>query len=997
MLLLLISSSVIFPSSLRDTSVVFTQDTIIIMGEDTVYNSSVTFVPTSGNQYILIADNSCVFSTRGSNKYKYLGTPSDTIIIKNLTPGSFPFRGYLLMGSSDTVIMNYVLVESLSFGGAITIHGDYARLSHVLYKDDSSFLKIDFVRYFEMDSCQFTNIIYDTPQPLIASGLYIWSSSGIISNTSFSDIINGSGVYMDLGYSTSHRIVFQNVSISSCSNRNGAGITIIADSVPFQDTVVIAGSAFGGWFAGNSADTLGGGILIDGLPYVEIDTSYIGFNSAYHGGGIAAKGGSKVRVYGSIIWVNFADTLGGYGGGIYVLDSAQMIIDSSYIEFNTAGYGGGIYSSSTDSLFIENGSRIISNTAKQSSGGGIMVIRIPFVGIYDAVIRKNSTGYDGGGFSILWSNGLLRGTLVESNTAVHGGGGFIYGLGYNVNIDSSSFIANKADSNGSALWIKYSSDTINECSFVSDSAGFNGCIYLEHASSSILGSSFSENVAYRGTCIYLLKTTDSYIYGSSFMDNSGAYGVAVYADTDSVAVVDSCLISRNFSSLYGAITTFYSTTHISNSSFEHNSASYGGAYYNNYSTDTLINNVFYINHATNYGGGIRIWHGKAFIENCRLLFNTAYNGGGLALVGGVLDRAFLRHTLFLGNKAGSYGGGIYAYSGDLGGQYSTLISNFSSSGGAIRYEISISGGLSWSSGVDNATYGGNSNLVYITSGAGPFFMTFSNVFDNTVLLDTSVYNNSSYQADFGRCYWGGVDPSTIVYGDVDYSNAYSHIISNGISPTEVTAIDSLWNTNGDFDSPSSIDSIGYGDSLFIQMWGDSPSTSPDFSLIYVFASSNPSDTIVVGLGEFSEGEYRGLVIPTESSITMEEMERENTIHVSSSGDYIHIISMEDQTKEKIISYKLPPVGVERPAYTDWFRAGSLIDGRVIVNLSLSSSRDVEVKLYDMTGRMVEKIFSGKLSQGPHTLKGTLFHPSGVYFVKLTGKDSVLSRKIVILK
>ncbi len=140
MLLLLISSSVVFPSSLRDTSVVFTQDTIIIMGEDTVYNSNVTFVPTSGNQYILIADNSCVFSTHGGNKYKYLGTPSDTIIIKNLTPGSFAHRGYIMMASSDTVIMNYVVVESLNALHPIDINGYYARLSHILYKDDSSFL-----------------------------------------------------------------------------------------------------------------------------------------------------------------------------------------------------------------------------------------------------------------------------------------------------------------------------------------------------------------------------------------------------------------------------------------------------------------------------------------------------------------------------------------------------------------------------------------------------------------------------------------------------------------------------------------------------------------------------------------------------------------------------------------------------------------------------------------------------------------------------------------
>ncbi len=996
MLLLLISSSVVFPSSLRDTSVVFTQDTIIIMGKDTVYNSSVTFVPTSGNQYILIADNSCVFSTHGGNKYKYLGTPSDTIIIKNLTPNSFPYRGYISMGSVDTVIMNYVVVESLSWN-SVSINGYFARLSHVLYKNDSFYLDINYVNHFEMDSCQFTNVMYDTTRSLNASALHIWSSNGVISNTSISNTINGSGIYINLGYYRPHKVVLQNVTVTSCSNRNGAGMTIIGDTIPFQDTVVIAGSTIGGFFAGNFADTLGGGILIDGLPYVEIDTSYIGFNFAYHGGGIAAKDGSRVRIYGSTIWVNFADTLGGYGGGIYVLDSAKMIIDSSYIELNTAGYGGGIYSSSTDSLFIENDSRIISNTAKQSSGGGIMVISTPFVGIYDAVIRKNSTGYDGGGFSIFWSNGLLRGVLVDSNTAVHGGGGFIYGYGYNVNMDSSSFIANKADSNGSALWIMYSSDTINECSFVSDSAGFNGTIYLKYASSSILGSSFSENVANRGAGIYLLKTSDSYIYGSSFMNNSGAYGVAVYADTDSVAVVDSCLIFRNSSSLYGAITTVYSTVHISNSCFEHNSASYGGSYYNYYSTDTLTNNIFYMNHATDYGGGIRIWHGSALVENCRLLFNTAYRGGGLALLGGALDRAFLRHTLFLGNKAGSYGGGIYAYSGDLEGEYSTLVSNFSSSGGAIRYEIPGAGGLTWSAGVDNGTTGGNGNLVYITSGANTFYMTYSNVFDNTVLLDTSVYNNSSNQANFGYCYWGGVDPSTIVYGDVDYSYAYANIISNGTSPTEVTTIDSIWNTNGDFDSPSSIDSIGYGDSLFIQMWGDSPSTSPDFSLIYVFASSNPSDTIVVGLGEFSDGEYRGLVIPTESSITREEMERENVLHVSSSGDYIHIIPIEDQTKEKIVSYKLPPVGVERPAYTDWFRAGSLIDGRVIVNLGLSSSRDVEVKLYDMTGRMVEKIFSGKLSQGPHTLKGTLFHPSGVYFVKLIGKDSVLSRKVVIIR
>jgi hypothetical protein len=77
---------------------------------------------------------------------------------------------------------------------------------------------------------------------------------------------------------------------------------------------------------GNSADTLGGGILNDLFATLTLSNSTLSENSAFEGGGISSLSGNYAL----------------YGGGIVNHDGAPLTLTGSTLSGNTASYGGGI-------------------------------------------------------------------------------------------------------------------------------------------------------------------------------------------------------------------------------------------------------------------------------------------------------------------------------------------------------------------------------------------------------------------------------------------------------------------------------------------------------------------------------------------------------------------------------------------------------------------------------------------------------------------------------
>ena len=79
-------------------------------------------------------------------------------------------------------------------------------------------------------------------------------------------------------------------------------------------------------------------------------------------------------------------------------------------------------------------------------------------------------------------------------------------------------------------------------------------------------------------------------------------------------------------------------------------------------------------------------------------------------------------------------------------------------------------------------------------------------------------------------------------------------------------------------------------------------------------------------------------------------------------------------------------------------------GRVLLSYSISKPSAVEVKVYDVAGRVVSELFRGRATEGVHTLawqgrdSAGRKLPSGVYFVtlKIDG-EQVKTTRLVLVK
>ncbi|MBU0690870.1 T9SS type A sorting domain-containing protein, partial [bacterium] len=69
-----------------------------------------------------------------------------------------------------------------------------------------------------------------------------------------------------------------------------------------------------------------------------------------------------------------------------------------------------------------------------------------------------------------------------------------------------------------------------------------------------------------------------------------------------------------------------------------------------------------------------------------------------------------------------------------------------------------------------------------------------------------------------------------------------------------------------------------------------------------------------------------------------------------------------------------------------------------LTLSLSGVQDVEIGLYDITGRYMQKIAQGRMTAGEHSIQvDAAGLPSGVYFARVQAGAQTITKKLVLLK
>ena len=440
---------------------------------------------------------------------------------------------------------------------------------------------------------------------------------------------------------------------NSYSSAWGGAIANEGGLVHLEQTGIYASSApYGGAFNGTGYET-----------FVNVTIS--GNTATQAGGGLRFWRSPRVSITGSTITDNLANTLD--GGGIDN-QGAQVTIDQSYIEHNTAArHGGGIQNQGT--LTITNSS-IALNTASQYHGGGIN--NNGLLTVRQSTFSGNSATEAGG--AIFNGNGTLAlaNNRIEGNVAGKYGGGGIYVENGSYTIAGSTFSQNTTKDNGGGLFAINSSGIISQSLFYTNTAeDWGGGLGIWGGYATVWESDIRENRATNGGGIAVDDAADpgsqmkltlrkTRVYG-----NKATAGGGLFSYAGNISLYDAWFMDNQaewgggVNSVYTLVGATYwpAIVYSSRTSFINNRATsgFGGAIYHSGNL-TLVNSFFQENSAAQGGGALALDsstnHPTAYTE---LAYNSFVNNR--AAYGGALHNTGVQNTMLSSNRS-LYGGNL---------------------------------------------------------------------------------------------------------------------------------------------------------------------------------------------------------------------------------------------------------------------------------------------------------------------------------------------------
>jgi predicted outer membrane repeat protein len=253
------------------------------------------------------------------------------------------------------------------------------------------------------------------------------------------------------------------------------------------------------------ADGIGGAVAGEWRSKVEVRDCVFEDNTAGRGGGaVAVWTGSSLTIVGS----SFTGNRSYYGGAVYSLLSPLQIVNSTFYENDTIdngwGEGGAI---ATDGA---------SEYPDDATGGAVEICGVQI---------RNNHGLRSGGGVYVWvyppDQVVIDRTTVESNEI--GGSGLGGGMRVSngeIEIKASSFVSNKSDNHGGALYLDCAPICeISNTTFYNNEAGAYGGAISSGDTMNINNATFMKNSAggHGGALFGGDKFT---VHNSIFVDNT---------------------------------------------------------------------------------------------------------------------------------------------------------------------------------------------------------------------------------------------------------------------------------------------------------------------------------------------------------------------------------------------------------------------------------------------------------------------------------------------
>jgi len=279
---------------------------------------------------------------------------------------------------------------------------------------------------------------------------------------------------------------------------------------------------------------------------------------------------------------------------------------------------------------------------------------------------------------------LLVGDITPTLEALYITGGDATGLGGIEDVSA-----------GGGVYVLSATTTLNGCQIATNTALFGGGIFMYQSDGSTLGNNtIRDNVAdYAGGGVYLELSPDATLKDNVVQDNIAYAGGGIGLVSSAHAtlqgnVVRSNVVSGNSASLGGGVALVLSdNTVLSDNVIQGNTASvtapsgwaYGGGIYQDQNANVTLSRNAILSNTADYGGGVLVWHAvDATLSGNTLLGNVAEAGGGILLWNN--SNATLDNNVIADNWAGTAGSGICILASTARLRHDTLARNTGSSG-----------------------------------------------------------------------------------------------------------------------------------------------------------------------------------------------------------------------------------------------------------------------------------------------------------------------------
>ena len=397
-------------------------------------------------------------------------------------------------------------------------------------------------------------------------------------------------------------------------------------------------------FTHNYAKTTGGAISIVASA-VTINASNFYYNNATRGGALFVGGeGTANYIYSSLFQGNVAkgQTPGeGLGGAINWVASSGYLNDTKFIS-NCADYGGGLFFGGRSDESRISGCEFIDNHAKYNGGAidcnasKMFLSHTIFDGNYaqfGAALCREINAQSGSG----------ENNTFKNNHAYVSGAALGWMGSVGIKITNYTFINNSADVSGGAIYVSPDSHncSIIDCNFENN--------YVTNKTINWLGS-FDWN-AWDGSPMY---------YSARGYDEPSQINKTIQYTDHTTYYYNQSSSLDGILGVGGAIVDYAANATIVNTKFTKNTARLGGALYvGSYDGYTNINRSTFTNNIAYERGGAINLHASAVNVNSTKFYGNSAEDGAALYVGGVGTNNTVVESVFDGNKAKGYGGGIY--------------------------------------------------------------------------------------------------------------------------------------------------------------------------------------------------------------------------------------------------------------------------------------------------------------------------------------------------